>query len=145
VTTDEVAVLEANDGFYRAFTERDAAAMDDVWAHERPITCVHPGWDLLVGREAVMTSWQAIFGNDGSPPIQCLRPRAWITGDASYVVCLESSGGGPPALVATNMFVREGGRWRMVHHHAGPLATPPHDDAIGEDDDSEPTDGGMMN
>ena len=26
------------------------------------------------------------------------------------------------ALVATNLFVREGGHWRMVHHHASPVA-----------------------
>jgi hypothetical protein len=24
-------------------------------------------------------------------------------------------------LVATNVFVREGGAWKMVHHQAGPL------------------------
>ena len=31
----------------------------------------------------------------------------------------------PPAhLAATNIFVLEEGRWRMVHHHAGPLSVP---------------------
>jgi hypothetical protein len=28
-------------------------------------------------------------------------------------------------LVATNLFVRERGRWKLAHHHAGPLAQAP--------------------
>jgi hypothetical protein len=36
------------------------------------------------------------------------------------VVCRELVGGS--ALVATNLFVLEGGRWRLFHHHSGPVA-----------------------
>ena len=38
------------------------------------------------------------------------------------VCCLESLSG--HGFIATNLFVRDGKIWRMVHHHAGPIAGP---------------------
>ena len=42
-------------------------------------------------------------------------------GEAAWVVCHEAVEGGPPMLVATNLFAREDGGWKMVHHQAGQL------------------------
>lgn len=56
-------------------------------------------------------------------------------------------------LVASNIFVREGRGWKLSHHQAGPVATPPQggasnddpepdeddDDDIDEDDDDDLT------
>ncbi|WP_276603288.1 nuclear transport factor 2 family protein [Nannocystis pusilla] len=36
-----------------------------------------------------------------------------------YVICAQTIG--DTELVATNIFVREDGEWKMVHHHAGPV------------------------
>jgi hypothetical protein len=41
----DFAVLDANSAFYRAFAARDVAAMEAVWSGERPVACIHPGWD----------------------------------------------------------------------------------------------------
>jgi hypothetical protein len=38
------------------------------------------------------------------------------------VTCYEGNAHQPAHLAATNVFVLEDGQWRMVHHHAGPLA-----------------------
>jgi hypothetical protein len=34
---------------------------------------------------------------------------------------------GESLLAATNVFVREGGGWKLVHHQAGPCNLPPAD------------------
>jgi len=114
------AVLFANEAFYRAFAERDIAAMEQVWAQAAPVACIHPGWSPVVGRERVLASWRAILGGPGAPPITCVDAAAHVLGDAAFVICIERI----PAveLVATNCFVREDDTWRMVHHHASGMA-----------------------
>ena len=112
------AVLFANEAFYLAFRTRDAAAMEDLWATRVPVTCIHPGWPPLFGRDDVLESWRGILGNEGSPEIGCHAPRAHVYGDVATVVCYERV---PDSyLVATNVFMREGGLWKLVHHQAGP-------------------------
>jgi hypothetical protein len=68
-----------------------------------------------------MASWRAIFRGDGVR-IEPSGARAFVAGEAAYVVCFEAAAGEPPALIATNVFVLEDGAWRMAHHHAGQLA-----------------------
>lgn len=115
---DEAAVLFANESFYAAFSARDVAAMTALWSAHAKICCIHPGWNAIEGREAVLKSWEAILRNPEAPRILCHAPRAYVHGDAAFVVCYEILDGG--ALVATNGFIREGQAWRMVHHQAGP-------------------------
>jgi ketosteroid isomerase-like protein len=123
MTANEREVLEANAAFYSAFERRDADAMDELWAREAEVACLHPGWEPLLGREAVVTSWRRILLGGGAPPeIRCERATAHLAGDAAWVVCAEVFPGG--ALAATNVFVRERGAWRLVHHHASPLPAP---------------------
>lgn len=120
---DEQEVLFANDAFYRAFGDRDFAAMDALWARETEVACIHPGWGALTGRRAVVESWQLLLANTRSPTPQCRAPRAFVHGDAAFVICFEDLAGN--YLLATNVFVREGGAWRMVHHQSGPTADRP--------------------
>jgi hypothetical protein len=75
--SDREAVLFANEAFYLAFQARDMAAMDDAWAREAPVTCIHPGWSVLAGREPVMNSWRGIFEGGNAPAIECRAPRVF--------------------------------------------------------------------
>src|SRR5690349_20302743 len=50
--TDADAVLAANLEFYRAFTTRDIAAMEAIWARHASVGCIHPGWPALAERDA---------------------------------------------------------------------------------------------
>lgn len=121
------ALLFANEAFYRAFADRDMDAMDQVWAESEPVTCIHPGWGLVEGRDRVMQTWLAILANSQSPNISCRGARAFVRGETGHVVCFEEIEGS--FLIATNQFVWEGGRWRMTHHQAGPTSeTPPPED-----------------
>lgn len=120
---EHAAVLFANDAFYLAFAGRDMAAMDDVWAKKAPVSCVHPGWAPINERAEVMESWRAILTGPAAPKIACAGPTVRIAGEVAWVVCHEVLDQG--FLVATNIFVREDGRWKIIHHQAG-AAPPPN-------------------
>ena len=130
--SEHTAVLFANEAFYVAFAARDFEAMDDLCAREAPVACVHPGWQPLDGREDVMNSWHGILTNTDLPSIRCQGARAYVYGETAQVICYESLGFN--WLVASNLFVREGGNWKIVQHQAAPVSAPPEDD----EDDDEP-------
>lgn len=112
---DENALLIANDAFYAAFAGGRADLMADIWSSAANITCIHPGWGCVSGREAVLRSWESILANP--PDIACKNLQAFTLGDVGYVVCFEALGEG--RLIATNFFQRERGEWKMIHHQAG--------------------------
>ena len=117
--TDTDAALAANLAFYHAFTTRNLAAMEQLWAREAPVLCLHPGWTALSGRTLVLDSWRDIFANPEAPHVMCHDDEAFLYGDMAIVLCEEELTGGN--LAATNVFVREHGAWRMVHHQASPI------------------------
>ena len=112
------AVLFANEAFYLAFNGQDMPAMTDIWARTAPVSCIHPGWPPLFGREEVLESWDGILSGDTPPAVSCHGARALVYGETATVLCYERLPEG--YLAATNVFVREKGVWKMVHHQAGP-------------------------
>ena len=120
----EADVVEANARFYRAFETLDIAEMDRVWAHGEHVKCVHPGWPLLSGWDAVRESWARIFENTAEMRFTLSNVQAMAGGDLAWVSCTEnilSEAGGRvsvTAILATNLFERDGPDWRLVHHHA---------------------------
>jgi ketosteroid isomerase-like protein len=120
----EVAVLEANREFYRAFSAGDVGAMSQLWAEQAPVACVHPGNNVIVGRSGVLASWRQILPQVAGVEMSSRAPRVHLLGEVAFVTCLEANGKQPAHLAATNVFQLERGRWRMVHHHAGPLSQP---------------------
>jgi hypothetical protein len=120
---DTDAVLFANEAFYQAFAERDIEAMEELWSRAAPVSCIHPGWGVIFGREEVMRSWIAIITSEGAPQITYHGAVASLYGDTAFVVCFEMLG--ENVLIATNVFVREGHIWKIVHHQAGPTSAAP--------------------
>jgi ketosteroid isomerase-like protein len=117
---DEAAVLAANEAFYAAFTARDIEAMNRLWASSRPVSCIHPGWNVLTGREDMLASWYGILSNPNQPRIVAGGATTTMLGEVALVVCRELVAGNP--LTATNVFIREAGAWRLLHHQSGPVA-----------------------
>jgi len=117
-------VEEANARFYRAFETLDIEEMDRVWVHGEHACCVHPGWPLLRGWDAVRTSWQRIFANTGEMRFTLADVNVTVGGDLAWVTCTEnilSEVNGRVAvtsILATNLFERGADGWRIVHHHA---------------------------
>jgi ketosteroid isomerase-like protein len=125
--SSELSVLNANNAFYRALQSMDLRKMEAVWWHEDWVRCLHPGWDLLLGWEAVRESWALIFNSTSKMRVAISRPLIHVAGDTAWISCVEhvtstSDEDFLSSLVeATNIFVRRNGEWRMVHHHATPL------------------------
>ena len=118
---DESArVLEANEAFYASFNRKDIAAMQDAWSMRHDITCIHPGWNVLRGHTQVIESWTAILGNPNQPRIVVGGAEVTMSGGTAIVICRELVAGS--GLAATNVFVHEGGAWRLLHHQSGPVS-----------------------
>jgi hypothetical protein len=112
------AVLFANEAFYLAFSGQDLPAMTDLWASGVPVSCIHPGWPPLFGRDDVLDSWAGIFSGDAPPSVSCHSARALVYGELATVLCFERI---PESYLATtNIFIHERGLWKIVHHQAGP-------------------------
>jgi ketosteroid isomerase-like protein len=121
---DLAEVEAANLAFYRAFETLDLARMDAVWLHDERAQCVHPGWPLIVGWSAIRQSWEAIFANTTEMRFTISDARVALGGDLAWVTCTENilsdvqGRVSVTSLLATNVFERAAGSWRMVHHHA---------------------------
>ena len=116
-------LIAANDAFYKAFAAHDVAAMDAIWAPDGPIACIHPGWGALNERRKIIESWRAIFDSPQAPNVVCVAPQAYEYGEVGFVICFEQIG--ETCLIATNVFARRDGAWKIVHHQAGPTSARP--------------------
>jgi sulfur relay (sulfurtransferase) DsrF/TusC family protein len=119
--SDQTNVLFANDAFYAAFMNHDIEAMSDLWAKDPTISCIHPGWNYLLGRDAVIESWNNILTNYDGPSFTIEGAKANIFKGMAVVICYEVFK--MATLVATNIFVWEEGVWRIMHHQSS--ETPP--------------------
>lgn len=121
-------VTHANLAFYEAFESLDIARMDRVWAHQEYVTCVHPGWTLRVGWPAVRDSWVVIFNNTFSMKFDLTEIQIQVAGDLAWVICTEnitlrqsSEEKQESRVLATNLYERVQGEWRIIHHHGSPV------------------------
>jgi ketosteroid isomerase-like protein len=147
VHDDETArVLAVHAAFYAAFEQAEFDAMQDLWADDDGVVCVHPGSEPIRGRLAVMRSWLALMAN--APYLQFFLTdvEAVVVGDLASVTCTENVLSAAPdsalgvfaggSAVATNVFRRTPEGWRLWIHHASPVLSAP------EVDPAEPDEGG---
>lgn len=125
--SDVDAVRRANLDFYGAFESLALPRMEAAWAHDGQVTCVHPGWPLADGWTAVRQSWSTIFRHTDQMRFRISDEKIDVLGDVAWVVCVEHirSGGGEGTVLATNVFRRDGARWRLVHHHGSSFVAAP--------------------
>lgn len=122
-------VEEANARFYRAFESLDLAEMEAVWAKGEHVKCIHPGWTLLEGWEAVRASWEAIFKNTAEIRFSLTDVSVRVAADLAWVTCTENilsrvrGNISVTSILATNLFERSEGRWLMIHHHASHIVS----------------------
>lgn len=118
----------AHERFYSALGQNlagDTAAMADIWSEREDITNMGPFGGILVGRDAVLGQFraEAARGMGGRVIVDDLHIVE--TGEMGYSIGTEIGEGitdGEGNLVdirhrATNVFRRDAGGWRLVHHH----------------------------
>jgi len=131
--SDVAEVEQANARFYQAFETLDLARMELVWARSEHVKCVHPGWPILIGWDAVRSSWESIFENTAEMRFTLSDVRASACGDLAWVTCTENIFSevhgrlGVTSVLATNLFARGADGWRLVHHHASHILAPAPD------------------
>ena len=119
--TEKVKILFANDAFYLAFQNNDIEAMTTLWANRDDISCIHPGWNHLSGRDLVLASWDDILSGNKTPNFEIKGASVNIYENIAIVICYELFE--KICLVATNIFVNENKEWRIIHHQSS--ASPP--------------------
>lgn len=118
---------EAETAFYTAFADTDLDAMMAVWLDSDTISCVHPVGPRISGRAAVRASWDEIFR--GSAGLRFRLAEVSRTQDAllsihllhEHITVPGESAERPPT-VATNIYQLTQEGWRMILHHASPVA-----------------------
>jgi ketosteroid isomerase-like protein len=129
VTAPDVeAVTAVNAALYEAFETADVERMQAVWDDADPgsVVCVHPGWPALRGRAQVLRSWSAVMATTDYVQFVLSDVHVSIEGDTAVVTCTENvltsvtdmHGG---EVVATNVFRRRPGGWRLQVHHGSPV------------------------
>ena len=120
-------VTRVNELFYQAFESLDIAAMDHIWAHQEYVTCIHPGWSIRVGWPAVRDSWVIIFNNTFSMEFHLSDLQVQVAADIAWVICTENitsrveENAQQSRVMATNLYERIEGAWKIIHHHGSPL------------------------
>lgn len=126
-TNDEVHA--ASDRFYSALSHMcngDAKPMADVWSHGDGVSTMHPIGGCEVGWEQVSPPWKAVAEMSKGGEVRIDQQHIETIGDAAYEIGVEVGHiviGGEDVKIGqrvTNVYRREGGAWKVVHHHADP-------------------------
>lgn len=136
---DKEQILEVNTRFYRALGTRDLELMGTVFVHDERAGCMHPGWVMLKGWEAIRQSWENVFDPEDQLEIKLHNLSLEIEGDAAWVTCIQELTyikRDPVAMnvsVSTNIFEKNESGWLMVIHQASPMPISAQEDDASND------------
>ena len=118
---------QASDRFYAALNRMlngDAGPLSEVWSHEADVTTMHPIGGRQVRWEQVRPVWEQVAQI-------CSGGQVWLEdqlvrtgGDLAFEVGTERGQGTMAGQTltfdhrVTNVYRREAGGWKIVHHHA---------------------------
>ncbi len=116
-------VTNANDLFYEAFRSGSIKKMKAIWGAGEHVQCLHPGAACIGGSDSVLQSWDIVFSS--LPPgaqleIGVEQTRVHADDTMGFVTCVENVKGddGVGTLACTNVFEKQQGEWKIIHHHA---------------------------
>ena len=127
ITRNYATPQDAEQAFYLAFEHADLVEMMAVWAEEDDIVCVHPGGARHSGVVEVRESWRHIFSHGPQLRFRLVGNRVFAGRMLSIHSVYEhvAMAGNPrPAnpVLSTNIYLLTDRGWRMLIHHASPLA-----------------------
>jgi len=119
-------VRQASDRFYAALNRMansDASPMSAVWSHGEDVTAMHPIEERGEGWEQVRSQFEQVGSLASGGQVRLSNQLIRVGTDLAYEVGIEE---GEVTLAGeriplkhrvTNIYRREGGEWKMVHHH----------------------------
>ncbi len=122
----EDEVRKASDQFYGALNSMgngDPSPMANVWSHSADVTTMHPLGGREVGWDTVWGPWAQVAQMASGGQVKLTDQLIQASGDMAYETGVEK---GQMALAGrempinqrvTNVYRREGGEWKIVHHH----------------------------
>ena len=119
-------VRKASQQFYAALNRMahgDAGTMADIWSHGESVTAMHPIGGRETGWNAVRSSFEKVAQLASGGKVELTDQLIRVTGDIAYELGVErgqltlSGHQAGIAVRVTNIYQREGGAWKMVHHH----------------------------
>src|SRR5262249_13460732 len=123
---DEQAVKAANDAYYAALSGRSSSRIEQVWAHDTKVTNIFAAKAApTIGWNRVKGAYENLFTRFTKLSVTMPEPVIRVAGDAALIVGVEVQEAELPngsavaaKLPATNVFLKEGNQWLMVHHHS---------------------------
>ncbi len=124
----DTEVRQASDQFYAALNQMlsrgDASPVKAVWSQGQQGSTMHPIGGREVGREQILAAWDQAGPafSEGRASADDLVVVA-LTDDVAYTIGTERFEGkvGGESIRgewrATNIYRREDGGWKIVHHH----------------------------
>jgi ketosteroid isomerase-like protein len=122
----ENEVRKASEMFYAALNRMangDATSLADIWSQGGDVTTMHPIGGREVGWERVRDSFRKVAEIASEGRVRLDDQIVGVTGDLAYELGSERGQlklAGHPVTIdhrVTNVYRREAGQWKMVHHH----------------------------
>jgi ketosteroid isomerase-like protein len=122
----ENEVRKASGQFYAALnrmTNGDAGSLSDIWSHSAAVSAMHPIGGRQVGWDKVRESFQQVAQIASEGRVKLDDQIIQVTGDQAYELGVErgqATFAGQQVMLehrVTNIYRREAGSWKMVHHH----------------------------
>lgn len=119
-------VRAASQRFYAALNEMangNASSMAATWSHAADVTAMHPIGGRQVGWDAVRASFEGVSQAATEGAITLKDQLVRVAGDVAWEMGTEQGhfklAGEPIAIEhrVTNIYQRESGGWKLVHHH----------------------------
>jgi ketosteroid isomerase-like protein len=119
-------VRQASEQFYAALSQMangEASAMSAVWAHNNHVTALHPIGGRNEGWDETRSAFEQVGSLASGGHVQLRDQIIQVGADLAYEVGIED---GEITLAGervpinqrvTNVYRREDGAWKLVHHH----------------------------
>jgi len=120
-TEDEVRAV--SNRFYSALNNLDISQLQNVWSQSNTVTTMHPMGGEQVGWPEVRKSFEEAAQAMTDVHVELAAQRIQTSADLAYETGIERGRGtvaGEQIEIehrVTNVYRREGGQWKLVHHH----------------------------
>lgn len=128
---DRAALIRSQHRFYEAVERGDLDAMAELWKPGEDTVCVHPGFGQLRGTATILRSFALLMAQASYVQYVLTDEVVDLHGDTAVLGCTENMmvadqdepahGFDSARAVSTSVYLRVGGEWRMVVHHASGL------------------------